>query len=74
MPLSDASQSVSWVKEIIAQRPLKREEAEAASAEYVIGARESFEYFRCPTHAVTRTSRSSATGSIDNYPCGIFLH
>src|SRR6202040_1297965 len=27
-----------------------------------------------PTHAVTRTSRSSATGSIDNSPGGIFLH
>src|SRR5262245_39031584 len=27
-----------------------------------------------PTRAVTRTSRSSATGSIDNSPCGIFLH
>ena len=27
-----------------------------------------------PTHAVTRTSRSSATGSIDNSPGGFFLH
>src|SRR5262245_47005043 len=27
-----------------------------------------------PTHAVACTSRSSATGSIDNSPCGIFLH
>jgi hypothetical protein len=27
-----------------------------------------------PTRAVTRTSRSSATGSIDNSPGGIFLH
>ncbi len=27
-----------------------------------------------PTRAVTRTSRSSATGSIDNYPGGILLH
>ena len=27
-----------------------------------------------PTHAVTRISRSSATGSIDNSPGGIFLH
>jgi hypothetical protein len=27
-----------------------------------------------PTHAVTRTSCSSATGSIDNSPGGIFLH
>jgi hypothetical protein len=27
-----------------------------------------------PTHAVTRTSRSSATGSINNSPGGIFLH
>jgi phage terminase large subunit-like protein len=41
------SQSVSWVKELIKQRPLKRDEAEAASSEYVFGARESFEYFRC---------------------------
>jgi hypothetical protein len=39
-------QSVSWVKELIAHRPLKREEAEAASAEYVLGARDDFEYFR----------------------------
>src|SRR3979411_2101871 len=27
-----------------------------------------------PTHAVTRTSRSSATGSIDNSPGGFLLH
>jgi hypothetical protein len=27
-----------------------------------------------PTHAVTCTSRSSATGSIDNSPGGFFLH
>jgi hypothetical protein len=27
-----------------------------------------------PARAVTRTSRSSATGSIDNSPGGIFLH
>ena len=27
-----------------------------------------------PTHAVTRTSRSPATGSIDNSPGGFFLH
>src|SRR5271166_7213213 len=27
-----------------------------------------------PTHAVTHTSRSSATGSIDNFPGRIFLH
>ena len=27
-----------------------------------------------PALAVARTSRSSATGSIDNSPCGIFLH
>ena len=27
-----------------------------------------------PTHAVTRISRSSATGSIDNSPGGFFLH
>ena len=27
-----------------------------------------------PTHAVTRTSRSSATGPIDNSPGGFFLH
>ena len=27
-----------------------------------------------PTHAVTRTSRSSATGSIGNSPGGFFLH
>jgi hypothetical protein len=29
---------------------------------------------QAPTHAVTRTSRSSATGSIDNSPVGFFLH
>jgi hypothetical protein len=27
-----------------------------------------------PTHAVTRTSRSSATGSIDKFPGRFFLH
>ena len=27
-----------------------------------------------PAHAVTRISRSSATGSIDNSPDGFFLH
>jgi hypothetical protein len=38
--------SSNWIKDIIAQRPLKREEAEARSAEYVLGARDNFEYFR----------------------------
>jgi hypothetical protein len=31
-------------------------------------------FHEAPARAVARTSRSSATGSIDNSPCGIFLH
>src|SRR6476619_5843941 len=31
-------------------------------------------YHEAPTHAVTRISRSSATGSIDNSPGGFLLH
>jgi hypothetical protein len=46
MLLTQSSQSANWVKELIAQRPLKLDEVEARKSEYVFGARDSFEYFR----------------------------
>ncbi len=68
-----AAEALAWTKAVMSRLGLTLNEAKTSLRD---ARQERFDFlgYEASARAVTRTSRSSASGSIDNSPGGIFLH